>query len=85
VQRSDLSEAHKHQKHPRLTNRERDILYLLSSGLTNREIGEILYLSRLTVRNYISRLLLKFEVRNRTALVTKVIAFRQHQHKRLLP
>ena len=85
MQRSDLPEAHTHQELPRLTDRERDILYLLSSGLTNREIGEILYLSRLTVRNYISRLLLKFEARNRTALVTKVIAFRQHKHQRLLP
>ncbi len=85
MQRSDLPEAHTHQKLPRLTDRERAILHLLSSGLTNREIGEILHLSPLTVRNYISRLLLKFEVRNRTALITKVIVLRKHKHQRLLP
>lgn len=47
--------------HPlaRLSDRECDILRLLTDGLTNRQIGRRVYLSEKTVRNYVSRLLAK--------------------------
>ncbi|WP_406835190.1 response regulator [Streptomyces sp. AHU1] len=45
--------------------RERDILVLISDGLTNREIGKKLYLSEKTVKNHISRLLAKLGVQRR--------------------
>ncbi|WP_405623247.1 response regulator [Streptomyces sp. NBC_00076] len=48
-----------------LSPRERDILALIGDGLTNREIGNKLYLSEKTVKNHISRLLAKLGVQRR--------------------
>ncbi|MBA7663238.1 hypothetical protein ES703_71277 [subsurface metagenome] len=70
---------------PRLTKQEHCIVKLLFEGLTNREIGEHLYLSPLTIRNYISRLLCKYEAHNRTHLLSKVILLRRKNHKSLIP
>ena len=42
-----------------LTEREREILELIAEGLTNREIGERLFLAEKTVKNYVSSLLAK--------------------------
>ena len=51
-----------------LSNREYEILLLVAEGLNNREIAEKLYLSEGTVRNYISNMLDKLELRDRTQL-----------------
>ncbi len=51
-----------------LTDRELDILLLVAEGLNNREISERLYLSEGTVRNYISNMLEKLSLRDRTQL-----------------
>ncbi|MFI6010133.1 response regulator [Streptomyces sp. NPDC051243] len=48
-----------------LSPREREILALIGDGLTNREIGQKLYLSEKTVKNHISRLLAKLGVQRR--------------------
>jgi DNA-binding NarL/FixJ family response regulator len=48
-----------------LTPREREILGLIGEGLTNRGIGQRLYLSEKTVKNHISRLLAKLGVERR--------------------
>ncbi|GGN48807.1 DNA-binding response regulator [Streptomyces albiflavescens] len=48
-----------------LSEREREILALIGEGLTNRQIGERLYLSEKTVKNGISRLLAKLGVERR--------------------
>ncbi|MFK4108031.1 response regulator [Streptomyces sp. NPDC002176] len=48
-----------------LSPREREILALIGDGLTNREIGQRLYLSEKTVKNHISRLLAKLGVQRR--------------------
>ncbi|GHF34561.1 DNA-binding response regulator [Streptomyces morookaense] len=48
-----------------LSPRERDILALIGEGLTNRQIGERLFLSEKTVKNHISRLLAKLGVERR--------------------
>ncbi|MEV0321366.1 response regulator [Streptomyces sp. NPDC050658] len=50
---------------PGLTDRERAILDLIGEGLTNRQIGQRLYLSEKTVKNHISRLLAKLGVERR--------------------
>ncbi|MFH8384689.1 response regulator [Kitasatospora sp. NPDC018058] len=50
---------------PELTEREREILALVGEGLTNRQIGERLYLAEKTVKNHISRLLAKLGVERR--------------------
>jgi two-component system, NarL family, response regulator DevR len=50
----------------RLTDQERRILDLLAQGLTNRQIGEQLYLAEKTVKNYVSNLLMKLGMHRRT-------------------
>ena len=49
-----------------LTEQERKILDLLAEGLTNRQIGERLYLAEKTVKNYVSNLLMKLGMHRRT-------------------
>ena len=49
-----------------LSERELEILKLLASGLTNSDIAERLFLSKGTVRNYISAILTKLDVEDRT-------------------
>ena len=48
-----------------LTQQEMHVLQLVSEGRTNRQIAEILYLGEGTVRNYVSSILSKLNVRNR--------------------
>jgi DNA-binding NarL/FixJ family response regulator len=50
-----------------LTEREKQILYLLALGKTNKEIGREIHLSHSTVRNYVSSILRKLNLPNRTA------------------
>lgn len=58
-----------------LGNREREIIGLVAEGKNNREIADALFLSEGTVRNYLSALLDKLELRNRTELA---IFYYQH-------
>lgn len=51
-----------------LTEREMEVLKLIGDGLSNKEISSKLYLSEGTVRNYITNLLEKLELRDRTQL-----------------
>jgi DNA-binding NarL/FixJ family response regulator len=56
-----------------LTEREQEVLGQVAVGLTNEEIGVELYLSPLTVKTHVSRILSKLGARDRTQLV--VIAY----------
>lgn len=58
----------------RLTDRERAVLARVGLGETNQEIGAALFLSPATARTYVSRLITKLDVRDRTQLA--VIAHR---------
>ncbi|MFC7619426.1 response regulator [Microlunatus sp. GCM10028923] len=49
-----------------LTDQERRIFELIGEGLTNRQIGERLYLAEKTVKNYVSNLLAKLDMNRRT-------------------
>jgi DNA-binding NarL/FixJ family response regulator len=49
-----------------LTTREREVLQLIASGLSNREIAQKLFLSEGTVRNHISNILNRLNLRDRT-------------------
>ena len=51
-----------------LSQRENDILLLVADGLNNKEIAAELFLSEGTVRNYISTMLDKLDLRDRTQL-----------------
>lgn len=58
-----------------LNDREQQFISLVANGLNNKEIAETLFLSEGTVRNYLSNLLDKLGLRDRTQLT---IFFYQH-------
>lgn len=53
-----------------LNDREQQFISLVANGLNNKEIAETLFLSEGTVRNYLSNLLDKLGLRDRTQLAT---------------
>ncbi|WP_327174808.1 response regulator transcription factor [Streptomyces sp. NBC_01335] len=52
-----------------ITDREREVLTLIGSGLTNAEIAENLCISGATAKTYVTRLLSKLDARDRVQLV----------------
>lgn len=56
---------------PTLTRRESQVLALLCSGSTNREIADTLVISDNTVKNHVRRLYEKLHVRSRTEAVVR--------------
>ncbi|HEX2058334.1 MAG TPA: PAS domain S-box protein [Actinomycetota bacterium] len=60
----------------RLTARERDVLGLVSDGLGNAEISQRLGLSPQTVKNYVSRILMKLNVGSRTQAAASFLSLR---------
>ncbi|MFC4463667.1 response regulator [Streptomyces xiangluensis] len=63
--RNDRQKEEEPDALPGLTSREQEILALIGEGLTNRQIGQRLYLAEKTVKNHISRLLAKLGVERR--------------------
>lgn len=53
-----------------LTQKEYEIFLLLIEGKTNREIADAVFLSEKTVRNYVSNILSKLELGNRTQVAS---------------
>jgi len=49
-----------------LTPQERRILELIAEGMTNRQIGEQLFLAEKTVKNYVTSILSKLGMERRT-------------------
>lgn len=64
-----MSATSSHKDLSVLSTREQDIIELVAEGRNNKEIAEHLYLSEGTVRNYISQMLTKLDLRDRTQLV----------------
>ncbi|MBV2363399.1 response regulator [Streptomonospora nanhaiensis] len=62
-----------------LSPQERQILDLIGEGLTNRQIGERLYLAEKTVKNYVSSLLSKLDLQRRTQAAILVAELRSRR------
>jgi DNA-binding NarL/FixJ family response regulator len=65
-----------------LTPQERRILDLIAEGMTNRQIGEQLFLAEKTVKNYVSNLLAKLGMSRRTeaaAYAARLSERRRHE------
>ncbi|SFR93659.1 response regulator transcription factor [Anaeromicropila populeti] len=59
-----------------ITEKEHEIILLIADGKSNKEMAEELFLSEGTIRNYISTILEKLELRDRTQ-----IAIYYYKHK----
>ena len=57
-------------KTPIITSREKEVLILISQGLTNKEIAEKIFVSQSTVDSHRKNLLAKFNVINTASLIT---------------
>ena len=55
----------------------RQILQLIGEGLTNREIGERMFLAEKTVKNYVSNVLSKLGLQRRTQVAVLAAEIRQ--------
>jgi DNA-binding NarL/FixJ family response regulator len=60
---------------PSLSAREREVLRLMATPLTYRQMGEELHISEETVRTYVKRILAKLEQPNRTQAVIAGLRF----------
>jgi DNA-binding NarL/FixJ family response regulator len=63
---TEFSQPHPIDSFAELTARETNILKLVSQGLTNREIGEHMFIAEKTVKHYMTSILQKLHVRSRT-------------------
>lgn len=60
--------------HPELSERERQVLQYMANGRTNKEIGQVLYISENTVKAHVKSILTKLDAMGRTeaiAIATK--------------
>lgn len=62
-----------------LSTRELQVLDWVREGKTNHEIGQILDISPLTVKNHIQKILRKLDVTNRAQAVARLAALRAHE------
>jgi DNA-binding NarL/FixJ family response regulator len=65
-----------------LSGQERHILELIGEGLTNRQIGERLFLAEKTVKNYVSNLLAKLDMQRRTQAAALAARLKAERHER---
>jgi len=68
-----------------LTEREQEVLKLLASGLTNKEIGARLSLAENTVKNHLKNILAKLHLKNRVQAATLAVQQGLHGGKILRP
>ncbi len=54
-----------------ISQRELEVLNLISEGLSNQEIGEQLFVSESTIKTHVSSLFVKLDVKRRTQAVTR--------------
>lgn len=61
-----MSNRNRRFLHQELTNREEEILMLISQGMSNQEIADELFITLKTVKTHVSNILAKLEVEDRT-------------------
>ena len=64
-----------------LTQQERRILGYIAEGMTNRQIGEAMFLAEKTVKNYVSNLLAKMGMDRRTQAATYAARLRERAER----
>jgi DNA-binding NarL/FixJ family response regulator len=57
-----------------LSNREIDVVKCLCRGDANKEIGDRLFISELTVKGHLKKIYQKMDVHNRATLVSKILS-----------
>ena len=65
-----------------LTEQERVVLDLIGEGLTNRQIGERMFLAEKTVKNYVSNVLAKLGMARRTQIAVLATKLHEKDHHR---
>lgn len=65
-----------------LTNREREIFECIINNLSTKEIASLLHISEKTVRNHISNVMLKLDVKGRAQAVVKLLMMNELRLKR---
>lgn len=55
-----------------LTEREREILHLVASAMTNKQVAAALYISEQTVKNHVKKIMQKLHLKNRVELALHV-------------
>jgi two-component system, NarL family, response regulator DevR len=78
--RDDAADREKADPFAALTTQERRILDLIGEGLTNRQIGERMFLAEKTVKNYVSSLLAKLGLERRTQVAILATESKQDKH-----
>lgn len=73
VLQSSLTDGTQRNPQLLLTKREQEVLQLIASNLTSKEIAETLFLSKRTIDHHRNNLLLKLNVKNTAALIAKAI------------
>ena len=73
----------KHDPLAGLTPQEKRILELIGEGLTNRQIGERMFLAEKTVKNYVSALFAKLGMERRTQAAAYAVRVfgDEHEHR----
>ena len=64
-----------------LTDQERKILDLIAEGLTNRQIGERMFLAEKTIKNYVSNLLAKLGMSRRSEAAAYAARLEERRHQ----
>jgi two-component system NarL family response regulator len=68
-----VSRLSERKARPSLSQREIEVLEMVSKGLTNKEIGRLIQVSPLTVRNHVRHIIEKLDVADRTEASTVAI------------
>jgi two-component system, NarL family, response regulator DevR len=76
------NEENEDQYLAKLSTRERQVLNLVAEGKTNRQIGEELFLSEKTIKNYVSSVLMKMGLSRRTEAAVYAVKLAEHDRRR---